>query len=69
MTDDAKSGSDWLTTSDVATVLGVSQSTVRAYLARGQMPDPDQRIGHMPLWKPETISIWRAARRKPKSSK
>lgn len=50
---------DWWTTEDVASYLGLKTSTLRAYLARGQMPDPDRHIGHMPVWRPETIRRWR----------
>jgi hypothetical protein len=32
---------DWWTTSDVATFLGIAPSTIRAYVARGQMPAAD----------------------------
>jgi predicted DNA-binding transcriptional regulator AlpA len=49
---------DWWTTEDVATYLGVSSSTVRAYLARSQMPEPNRRIGRMQLWRPKTILHW-----------
>jgi hypothetical protein len=34
---------DWWTTRDVATFLGIAPSTIRAYVARGQMPEADQR--------------------------
>lgn len=53
---------DWWTTDDVATFLGVTTSTVRAYLARQQMPPADRRIGRMTLWRPETIRDWHADR-------
>lgn len=36
---------DWWTIVDAAVFLGVAESTVRAYLAREQMPAPDHRIG------------------------
>jgi hypothetical protein len=32
---------DWWTASDVATFLGIAPSTIRAYVARGQMPAAD----------------------------
>ena len=32
---------DWWTTSDVAIFLGIAPSTIRAYVARGQMPAAD----------------------------
>ena len=37
---------DWWTASDVATFLGIVPSTIRAYVARGQMPAADS--GRMP---------------------
>lgn len=55
---------DWWSTEDVATFLGVNASTVRAYVAREQMPQPDRHIGRMQLWKPETIREWHQGRRR-----
>jgi len=49
---------DWWTTSDVASFLGVTPSTIRAYVARGQMPSADRRIGREPVWRPATIRKW-----------
>ena len=49
---------DWWTTDHVAAYLGVSASTVRAYLTRDQMPEPDLRAGQQRLWRPETIKRW-----------
>jgi predicted DNA-binding transcriptional regulator AlpA len=53
---------DWWTTQDAATFLGVTTSTVRAYLARQQMPPPDRRMGRMTLWRPSTIRQWQNER-------
>ena len=53
---------DWWTTSDVAAYLGIATSTVRAYLARDQMPAPDRRLGQMQLWRPRTIQQWHGHR-------
>lgn len=48
------------TTADVAAYLGVKQSTVRSYAARGQMPKADgHHDARTPWWKPETIKAWR----------
>lgn len=44
---------------DVAAHLGVASSTVRAYAARGQMPEPDGRIGSSPWWWSDTIIGWK----------
>jgi len=49
---------DWWTTRDVATFLNVTPSTIRAYVARGQMPEADRRIGREPVWRPATIRKW-----------
>ncbi len=53
---------DWWTTEDAATFLGVTTSTLRAYLARKQMPPPSRRMGRMTLWRPEEIRRWSATR-------
>lgn len=47
------------TVPQVADHLGVSQSTVRAYLAREQMPAPDGRVGRTAWWWADTIREWR----------
>lgn len=49
---------DWWTTEQVSRHLGVTASTVRAYLARSQMPPPDRRMGPLSLWRPDTIRHW-----------
>jgi predicted DNA-binding transcriptional regulator AlpA len=56
--------SDWWTTDEVAAFLKVSTSTVRSYLSRQQMPEPDRRFGRLPVWQPETIQAWNALRPK-----
>lgn len=48
----------------VAAELGVKPATVRAYMARGQMPTPDGRIGGSPWWFEETIIEWIPTRRR-----
>jgi predicted DNA-binding transcriptional regulator AlpA len=53
---------DWWTTRDVASYLEVSPSTIRAYVARGQMPAADRRIGREPVWRPATIRKWQSQR-------
>lgn len=53
---------DWWTTQDVASYLEVAPSTVRAYVARGQMPAADRRIGREPVWRPATIRRWHRQR-------
>lgn len=49
----------YLTSKQVAELLGVSSSTITAYKARGQMPKPDREYGRTPLWKLSTIKQWR----------
>lgn len=46
----------------VADHLRVKASTVRSYLARGQMPAPDGDISGTPWWWRETITRWRPGR-------
>lgn len=49
---------DMWTTSDVARALGVSESTVRAYHSRGEMPPADGRLGRTPWWREATVREW-----------
>jgi hypothetical protein len=49
-------------TDGVAAMLGVNEATVRAYLARRQMPDPLVRIGRTPVWSRHQIESWQATR-------
>jgi predicted DNA-binding transcriptional regulator AlpA len=51
-----------VTVDGVAGLLGVSESTVRAYLARRQMPEPLLRIGRVPVWSRQQIEAWHASR-------
>lgn len=51
-----------LTVAEVCQRLGIAPSTWRAYVARGQAPQPDRRIGREPLWSPRTIERWQASR-------
>lgn len=46
----------------VAALLGVREATVRAYLARRQMPEPLVRLGRAPVWSREQIEAWHATR-------
>lgn len=46
---------------EVAAYLGVKSRTVTAYLARGQMPPADGRVGRSPWWWDRTIREWRKA--------
>lgn len=51
-------GIEWWSVADVAAYLGVEQSTVRAYLAREQMPAATQ-FGGSPMWRRDVIEAWR----------
>lgn len=55
-------------TDGVAAILGVSEATVRAYLARRQMPEPLVRIGRTPVWPRQQIEAWHAARPRARST-
>ena len=54
-----KNGVVYLTSKQVAEILGVSPKTISAYKNRGQMPEPDKQYGRTPLWKYTTIIEWR----------
>jgi len=49
----------YMTIGDIANRLGVSRSTITAYKARKQMPEPDMQYGRTPLWNSTTIEAWR----------
>lgn len=51
-----------LTTQQVAELVGVKPSTISAYHARKQMPEPDRVFGRTPLWSQTTIQLWRTTR-------
>lgn len=55
----------YLTSKQVAELLGVSPKTISSYKARGQMPAPDREYGRTPLWKYSTIQEWRKNLRTP----
>lgn len=44
---------------DVATYLGCTPATVRAYRSRGEMPTPDGQVGRTPWWHAGVIKAWR----------
>ena len=58
-------GTRYLTSAEVAELVGVSPKTISAYKARGQMPAPDKNYGRTPLWKFTTIQQWRTGLRVP----
>lgn len=60
-----KNGVVYLTSKQVADLLGVSPKTISAYKAREQMPKPDKQYGRTPLWKYSTIEKWRENLRTP----
>jgi len=60
-----KNGNAYLTSKQIADLLGVSPKTISAYKARGQMPKPDKQYGRTPLWLYETITKWRGEIRPP----
>lgn len=60
-----KNGVVYLTSTQVAELLGVSPKTISAYKSRGQMPPPDKEYGRTPLWSYSTIEKWRGELRPP----
>lgn len=58
---------DWWTTADVLAYLEqagapISRATWNAYVSRGQAPSADRTFGRSPVWQPESIRRWQAAR-------
>lgn len=55
---------DYLTTQEVADLLGVEAVTIRAYAKRGQMPAPNvcPCCGLGPVWSRYIIEAWRRER-------
>jgi len=59
------SSDERLTVPQVAALLGVTTSTWRAYVARGQAPAADGRHSvRVPWWWRSTIEEWRAKRKR-----
>jgi predicted DNA-binding transcriptional regulator AlpA len=56
--------SEWWTTSDVASYLGLKVATVSAYRTRGQMPEPDMTVGRTHVWRPDRIIAWHQGRKR-----
>lgn len=50
------------TVAQAADRAGISASTWRSYVARGQAPQPAERIGRTPLWGREEVDAWVTAR-------
>lgn len=51
-----------LDTVAAAELAGVSPRTLSRYLATGDFPDPDLRIGNSPAWVRGTVLAWVAKR-------
>ena len=51
-----------LTMADVAVRAGLSYNSVRSYMHRGSIADPDGYVARSPWWTPETIDRWLAER-------
>ncbi|MFL1430231.1 MULTISPECIES: helix-turn-helix transcriptional regulator [unclassified Nocardiopsis] len=52
----------YVTIAEVAQDLGVKPATVRRYLHKKDLPEPDSRAGQSPLWREDTIERWKADR-------
>ena len=59
---------EWLTSQDVADLVGVKVASIYRYTVRGAIPPADGRFGNTPVWRPETIASW-IKERTPKSKK
>jgi predicted DNA-binding transcriptional regulator AlpA len=58
---------DWWSTTDVLAFLKsagvpISRATWGAYVSRGQAPSPDRVFGRSPVWRPDAVRDWQAAR-------
>ena len=58
---------DWWTTDDVLTYLEsvgapIGRATWGSYVSRGQAPSPDRLFGRSPVWRPDAVRQWQAAR-------
>jgi hypothetical protein len=53
-----------LDTAAICRRLGITPSTWRAYVARGQAPAPDERFGATPVWYAATIEAYERKRRR-----
>lgn len=47
-----------LTVKDIAAILGVGKRTLQSWLAGGQLPQADVRVGKTRRWRRETIMQW-----------
>lgn len=56
----------YLTSGEVAEMLGLSKNTVAQYATHGKLPEPDAVMGRGANltrgWLPETIEAWQATR-------
>lgn len=53
---------DYLTTAEVAELLGVAVTSVRRYYTAGTMPAADRHYGQTPVWDRARIEAWQATR-------
>ena len=60
----------YLATSAVAQRLGLAPETIRSYVKKGMLPEPDAILddcGLMPRgWLPSTLDAWQASRPRPR---
>ncbi len=54
--------SEWLTSTDIATLTGLKVETIYTYRKRSTLPEPDRYMGRTPIWKQETITEWQSKR-------
>ena len=55
---------DLLTVGECATLAGIKPATWRAYVTRGQAPQPAQHISRTPLWDRDQVQAWASSRKR-----
>lgn len=54
--------SNWLTSSEIAKLIGVKPDTIHTYRKRNLLPPPERFFERTPAWKQETIEEWQRTR-------
>ncbi|WP_257881339.1 transcriptional regulator [Gordonia terrae] len=53
----------YLSLIEFAEQAGLTLSTMKSYLRKGMLPEPDAQVGRNRGWDPETVAEWIAERR------
>lgn len=54
---------------EFARLAGVKPSTIRQFRWRGVLPEPAGYVQRSPYWRPETVAVWIANRRRPEDGR